>query len=94
MKYANVFFNFVMLDGKGVIGVDLNDGKGATLDKFKLWVAIRNVNKNGIFDFIFMFGAAFVGSEETGVNKSLTMFCEGDYVGDKWEVQEHVAIEN
>ena len=42
MTDANTFINFVTFDGNGVIGVDLNGGKGATFDEVQFGVAIRN----------------------------------------------------
>lgn len=94
MTDADAFFDFTTLDGNGVIGVDLYDGKWSSFDKFKLGVAVRDVDKYLIVNFELMCGATLVGAKKTGVDKGLSIFGKCDNVGHKWKVKEHVAIED
>ncbi|KAL7572857.1 hypothetical protein ACA910_014704 [Epithemia clementina (nom. ined.)] len=93
MADNDMFVNGATLNGDGVIGVDLKDGKGTRKGQLK-FVIMGVVDVNNVADLIFVVNAAIIGIDKTTINESLEMTGEGKNVGDDRNVQKHVALED
>ena len=70
---TNPFLNWTTLYSDCVFGMDLDDRKGAFVDKIKFTVSIRYIHENIIIDFIFVAATATIDFQETVIDKGLTV---------------------
>ena len=73
MPDGNAFVNRTVLDCDRVVGVDLNDWKGAKTDEVKLVLATVILDKDLLTDGEFMMGTVMIGFEQTSIDFDLTV---------------------
>ena len=73
MPDGNAFVNQTALDCDCVVGVDLNDWKGAETDEFKLVLVTVILDEDLLTDGEFMTGTVMIGLEQTCIDFGLTV---------------------
>ena len=87
------FMNWTTLNGNSVIGVNLENWKGATINEIAFVITVPYINKNLLSSLVFMFETVIISAQKASIDECLSIFGKSKNIGDEMNVQNHTSVE-